>query len=103
MYACPSSSVQCVSSSSIVQCHGSELKTAERRVSRHPKPRLCGELSIINLSRVLNCSDGAGRTGAFCVIADSINRLKYENSIDIFRAAKDLRDFRPGMIQTLVS
>nr|XP_039259062.1 uncharacterized protein LOC120335592 [Styela clava] len=50
---------------------------------------------------LVHCSDGAGRTGVFCAIVNLIARVKNENKIDVFRAVKDLRDCRPGMVQTL--
>lgn len=49
-----------------------------------------------------NFSDGSGRTGTFIAISNLIERLKNENRVDIFRMAKDLRDLRPGMIETAV-
>ncbi|XP_077967373.1 uncharacterized protein LOC120342430 [Styela clava] len=50
---------------------------------------------------LIHCTDGAGRTGAFCAIANLIERLKHENKVDVFRAVKDLRDCKQGMVQTL--
>nr|XP_039259557.1 receptor-type tyrosine-protein phosphatase epsilon-like [Styela clava] len=50
---------------------------------------------------LIHCSDGAGRTGTFCAILNLIERLKCENRVDVFRIVKDLRDCRPGMVQTL--
>nr|XP_039255677.1 receptor-type tyrosine-protein phosphatase epsilon-like [Styela clava] len=57
--------------------------------------------SLNNATVIVHCSDGAGRTGTFCAIVNLIERLKCENKIDVFREAKDLRDSRAGMIQTL--
>nr|XP_039259063.1 receptor-type tyrosine-protein phosphatase alpha-like [Styela clava] len=54
-----------------------------------------------NSAVLVHCSDGAGRTGSYCAIINLIERLKCESNIDVFRAVKDLRDCRPGMVQTL--
>ncbi|XP_039260687.2 receptor-type tyrosine-protein phosphatase alpha-like isoform X1 [Styela clava] len=53
-------------------------------------------------TRVLvHCSDGAGITGSFCAVVNLVQRLKCENKVDVFRAIKDLRDCRPGMVKTV--
>ncbi|XP_077967438.1 receptor-type tyrosine-protein phosphatase alpha-like [Styela clava] len=57
--------------------------------------------SVQGSACLIHCTDGAGRTGAFCAIANLIERLKHENKVDVFRAVKDLRDCRQGMVQTL--
>nr|XP_039259065.1 receptor-type tyrosine-protein phosphatase alpha-like [Styela clava] len=54
-----------------------------------------------NSAVLVHCSDGAGRTGSYCAIINLIERLKCERNIDVFRTVKDLRDCRPGMVQTL--
>nr|XP_039259555.1 uncharacterized protein LOC120336013 [Styela clava] len=54
-----------------------------------------------NSAVLVHCSDGAGRTGSYCAIINLIERLKCESNIDVFRTVKDLRDCRPGMVQTL--
>nr|XP_039259603.1 receptor-type tyrosine-protein phosphatase alpha-like [Styela clava] len=50
---------------------------------------------------LVHCRDGLGRTGAFCGIMNLISRAKIEGKADVFRVVKDLRDCRPGMIQSL--
>ena len=47
-------------------------------------------------------SDGAGRTGSFCCLYTTLERLKAEGVVDIFITARLLRTQRPGMIATLV-
>jgi len=42
--------------------------------------------------------DGSSRCGVYCAIANLVERLKNENRVDVFRAVKDLRDWRPGMV-----
>ncbi|XP_077975279.1 receptor-type tyrosine-protein phosphatase mu-like [Styela clava] len=54
-----------------------------------------------NSAVLIHCSDGAGRTGSYCAIVNLIERMKCESNIDVFRTVKDLRDCRPGMVQTL--
>ena len=48
------------------------------------------------------CSDGAGRSGAFCAISTAIERVKAEGNVDIFHGVKHLRTQQPHMVQTLV-
>ena len=51
----------------------------------------------------LTHSDGMGVTGTFCTIFMVLDRLKTEQSIDVFQAVKKIRVTRAGMVQTLVS
>ena len=48
-------------------------------------------------------SAGVGRTGAFCTLSISIDRVKTEGVVDIFHCVKHLRTQRPHMVQSLVS
>ncbi|XP_077967076.1 receptor-type tyrosine-protein phosphatase epsilon-like [Styela clava] len=57
--------------------------------------------SVQGSACLIHCTDGAGRTGAFCAIANMIEGLNHANKVDVFRAVKDLRDCRQGMVQTL--
>ena len=50
----------------------------------------------------LPCSDGAGRSGAFCAISMAIERVKEEGTVEVFHGVKCLRTQRPHMVQTLV-
>ncbi|XP_076799411.1 tyrosine-protein phosphatase Lar-like isoform X1 [Clavelina lepadiformis] len=50
---------------------------------------------------LVHCRDGIGRTGVFCALMNLIERLKAEHRIDVFRAVKDLRDMKPGMVPSV--
>jgi protein tyrosine phosphatase len=45
-------------------------------------------------------STGVGRTGAFITLSVCIERLKAENTVDVFQTVKLLRTQRPFMVQT---
>ncbi|XP_043272506.1 receptor-type tyrosine-protein phosphatase N2 isoform X2 [Venturia canescens] len=50
---------------------------------------------------VVHCSDGAGRTGTYCLIDMVLNRMaKGAKEIDIAAALEHIRDQRPGMVAT---
>ena len=49
------------------------------------------------------CSDGVGRTGAFCALYSVLERVKTEQIVDVFQAVKTLRIQRTGLLQTIVS
>ncbi|XP_015110200.1 receptor-type tyrosine-protein phosphatase-like N isoform X3 [Diachasma alloeum] len=50
---------------------------------------------------VVHCSDGAGRTGTYCLIDMVLNRMaKGAKEIDIAAALEHIRDQRPGMVST---
>ncbi|XP_053598990.1 receptor-type tyrosine-protein phosphatase N2 [Microplitis demolitor] len=50
---------------------------------------------------VVHCSDGAGRTGTYCLIDMVLNRMaKGTKEIDIAAALEHIRDQRPGMVAT---
>nr|CAH8872596.1 unnamed protein product [Trichobilharzia regenti] len=49
---------------------------------------------------IVHCSAGVGRTGAFIVIDSQLERLKHENSVDIFGAVCRMRAQRNFMVQT---
>jgi len=48
--------------------------------------------------------DGCSRTGLFLVFANLLEQLNSTGNkcIDVFRTVKDLRDLRPGTVDTLV-
>ncbi|XP_077975271.1 uncharacterized protein LOC120336019 [Styela clava] len=50
--------------------------------------------------KLVHCSDGAGRTGVFCAVYNLFQRFKVEKRFNVFQTVKDLRDCRPGMVQT---
>ncbi|XP_072016801.1 receptor-type tyrosine-protein phosphatase delta-like [Amphiura filiformis] len=49
----------------------------------------------------VHCLDGMGVTGTFCAIFMVLDRLKTEQSIDVFQAVKKLRVTRAGMVRCL--
>lgn len=49
---------------------------------------------------VVHCSAGVGRTGAFIVIDSMLERLRYENTIDVYGHVTVLRAQRNYMVQT---
>ncbi|XP_035734496.1 receptor-type tyrosine-protein phosphatase-like ida-1 isoform X3 [Vespa mandarinia] len=50
---------------------------------------------------VVHCSDGAGRTGTYCLIDMVLNRIaKGTKEIDIAAALEHIRDQRPNMVAT---
>ena len=49
---------------------------------------------------IVHCSAGVGRTGAFVVIDSMLERLRYENTIDIYGHVTCLRAQRNYMVQT---
>ncbi|KJH51944.1 Protein-tyrosine phosphatase [Dictyocaulus viviparus] len=49
---------------------------------------------------ISHCSAGIGRTGAFIVVDCMLERLRYENTVDIFGCVTLLRSQRSYMVQT---
>ena len=49
------------------------------------------------------CRDGKSRTGLFLALANLIEQTKHSDTVDVFRTVKDLRDMRPGSINSLVN
>ena len=49
------------------------------------------------------CSDGVGRSGAFCALMVSVNRFKAEQMVDVFRTIITMRTQRPGLVANAVS
>ena len=47
-------------------------------------------------------SDGCGRTGTFCAIVTTIERVKLENSLDLIMTVRNLRAQRPEMVRNEV-
>lgn len=58
---------------------------------------------ILNVSVLLCCSAGAGRTGTFIALSNILERVKAEGLLDVFQTVKSLRMQRPHMVQTVVS
>jgi len=47
-------------------------------------------------------SNGVGRSGTFCAIASTLERVKQEQLMDVFQIVKSIRSSRPGAVETLV-
>lgn len=60
---------------------------------------LCDHLLFL----FLFSSGGVGRTGVFITVANTIDKLRTNNIIDIFHTIRQLRLQRCAMVQTLVS
>ena len=52
---------------------------------------------------LVHCSAGVGRTGTFITLDYMLERLKTENTINIYEFVSSLRKQRVLMVQTLVS
>ena len=51
---------------------------------------------------LVHCSAGVGRTGTFIVLDSMLERMKTEDTLDIYVFVKQLRNQRVLMVQTLV-
>lgn len=51
----------------------------------------------------VHCSTGVGRTGVFIGLSIILERLQYENAVDVFTTVKLMRAQRMQMVQTEVS
>ncbi|KAK7478581.1 hypothetical protein BaRGS_00030180 [Batillaria attramentaria] len=49
---------------------------------------------------VIQCIDGAARSGLFCAIYDIINRLTYDDEIDVYMTARYVQSIRPQAVST---
>jgi len=49
------------------------------------------------------CSDGCGRTGSFIAIYYTLERVKAEQTVDIFQAIKNSRIRRTSLVSNVVS
>lgn len=47
--------------------------------------------------------NGGGRSGTFCASTMILEMIKCHNMADVFYAAKTLRNYKPNMVETLVS
>ena len=47
-------------------------------------------------------SDGAGRTGTYIAISNLLERMKIEQTVDVFQAIKIIRGVRPQFVETPV-
>ena len=51
---------------------------------------------------LVHCSAGVGRTGAFIVLDSMLERMKTEDTLNVYEFVKQLREQRVLMVQTLV-
>lgn len=56
-----------------------------------------------HISCIFYCSAGVGRSGTFIVIDAMLDRIKAENTVDIFNYVAYLRSRRTAMVQTEVN
>ncbi|KAK7481818.1 hypothetical protein BaRGS_00026965 [Batillaria attramentaria] len=49
---------------------------------------------------VIQCIDGAAKSGLFCAIYDIINRLTYDDEIDVYMTARYVQSIRPQAVST---
>nr|KAG5695626.1 hypothetical protein BaRGS_029116 [Batillaria attramentaria] len=49
---------------------------------------------------VIQCIDGATKSGLFCAIYDIINRLMYDDEIDVYMTARYVQSIRPQAVST---
>ena len=51
---------------------------------------------------LVHCSAGVGRTGTFILLDTMLERMKVEDSVDVYAALCKMRQCRVKMVQTLV-
>uniref|UniRef100_A0A4W2ELR5 Receptor-type tyrosine-protein phosphatase U n=1 Tax=Bos indicus x Bos taurus TaxID=30522 RepID=A0A4W2ELR5_BOBOX len=51
---------------------------------------------------IVHCLNGGGRSGTFCACATVLEMIRCHNLVDVFFAAKTLRNYKPNMVETLV-
>ena len=56
-----------------------------------------------NIPLLVHCSAGVGRTGTFVMLDIMMDRLKAEESINVYEVLRQLRSKRMYMVQTQVS
>ena len=50
---------------------------------------------------VVHCGGGVGRAAAFIAVANCLEQLKLEGTVDIFQTVLQLRRARPFMVQSI--
>uniref|UniRef100_A0A4W6C9F7 Protein tyrosine phosphatase receptor type U n=1 Tax=Lates calcarifer TaxID=8187 RepID=A0A4W6C9F7_LATCA len=64
----------------------------------HNWQRECGEGRTI-----VHCLNGGGRSGTFCACTMILEMIRHHSMVDVFFAAKTLRNSKPNMVETMVS
>lgn len=75
---------------------GGEIEGTEwcrKMLEGHLQPSLCASPT----------RNGGGRSGTYCASTMILEMIKCHNMADIFYAAKTLRNYKPNMVETLVS
>ncbi|KAJ6663555.1 hypothetical protein lerEdw1_009634 [Lerista edwardsae] len=52
---------------------------------------------------IVHCLNGGGRSGTFCACTMILEMIKCHKVVDVFFAAKTLRNYKPNMVETFVS
>ncbi|GLD62615.1 receptor-type tyrosine-protein phosphatase U-like isoform X3 [Lates japonicus] len=62
----------------------------------HNWQRECGEGRT-----VVHCLNGGGRSGTFCACTMILEMIRHHSMVDVFFAAKTLRNSKPNMVETM--
>ncbi|XP_062302042.1 receptor-type tyrosine-protein phosphatase U [Osmerus eperlanus] len=65
-------------------------------VQVHNWQRECGEGRTI-----VHCLNGGGRSGTFCACTMILEMIRHHSVVDVFYAAKTLRNSKPNMVETM--
>ena len=79
-----------------------QIRTGNKPITVHCRFILV-LLTVVLTDHVCVCSDTVSRSGMFCAIATTIERIKIEGVVDVFQVVKALRVHKPGAVCTLVS
>uniref|UniRef100_A0A670ZM41 protein-tyrosine-phosphatase n=1 Tax=Pseudonaja textilis TaxID=8673 RepID=A0A670ZM41_PSETE len=52
---------------------------------------------------IVHCLNGGGRSGTFCACTMILEMIRCHKLVDVFFAAKTLRNYKPNMVETFVS
>ncbi|MED6233577.1 hypothetical protein ATANTOWER_013594, partial [Ataeniobius toweri] len=63
----------------------------------HNWQRECGEGRA-----VVHCLNGGGRSGTFCACTMILEMIQHHSMVDVFFAAKTLRNSKPNMVETML-
>ena len=58
---------------------------------------------VVQIYLIFSCSDGAGRSGVYLAIDANIELSEEDGVFDVYGYLKKMRQFRRGLIETLVS